>query len=287
MSGDNGQYSEPGTPRFPILSRPFHSELAEPMRRALSGRSGTVVGHDCWGEPVLSAYEPVALLNLGIVARIDMAEVRAPFLRAAVAAALVALLVVLLGSGFFVRISSPMIRRLQEYSQKLEQMVERRTGELRNVQEQLFRREKLAVLGQPAGGVSHELRNPLGAIKNAVYFLNLALEKPEPEVKESLEILAKETATSERIISSLLDFASPKQTIRRRVDINDLPQRALSNIPVPVNVEVVSRSAKGLPAIPADPDQLLQVFQNIILNAIQTMPEGGRFTNKAEVPEPE
>ena len=144
--------------------------------------------------------------------------------------------------------------------------------ELIQTQEELVRREKLAILGQLAGGVSHELRNPLSAIKNAVYFLNMVLEQPEPEVKETLDILEREVATSERIISSLLDFARPKPPTRQKVDINSVVQEALFRAVVPDNVKVVSRLGKALPVILADPDQLGQVFGNIILNAVQAMP---------------
>jgi len=152
--------------------------------------------------------------------------------------------------------------------------------ERKEMQERLVRSEKLAVLGQLAGGVSHELRNPLGAIKNAVYFLNMALQEPEPEVKETLEILEKEVGTSERIISSLLEFARPKPPTRRQVDINDVVREALSRTTVPESVEVVSQLDERLPLILADPDQLGQVFGNIVLNGIQAMPEGGRLTVK-------
>lgn len=168
--------------------------------------------------------------------------------------------------------------KLKEYSEKLEEMVEQRTRELRDAQEQLIRKEKLAVLGQLAGGVGHELRNPLGAIKNAAYFLNMALESPGSEVKEALEILEKEVATSDRIISSLLDFAVPKPLTQRRVQVNEVVQEALSRVPVPKNVDVASRLHEALPPVLADPDQLRQAFGNIILNAVQAMPEGGRLT---------
>jgi PAS domain S-box-containing protein len=176
---------------------------------------------------------------------------------------------------------------LKEYSDRLEEMVEERTQELRDAQEQLVRREKLAVLGQLAGGVGHELRNPLGAISNAAYFLNMVLEEPEPDVKETLDILEKEVKTSERIISSLLDFARAKPPTRRKVDINEVVQEALSRATVPGNVEVVSQLDEALPIILADPGQLAQVFGNIILNAIQAMPEGGRLLVKSEIPTPE
>ncbi|MHC4916238.1 MAG: PAS domain S-box protein, partial [Planctomycetota bacterium] len=96
----------------------FSAKLAEPMRRALSGQSGTVVGLDYRGETVLAAYEPVAELNLGVVAKIDLAEVRAPFIRAGAAVAGIAALVILVGAALFLKVSNPLIHRLE--SQTLE-----------------------------------------------------------------------------------------------------------------------------------------------------------------------
>jgi PAS domain S-box-containing protein len=159
--------------------------------------------------------------------------------------------------------------------------------DLKQMQERLMRQEKLAILGQLAGGVAHELRNPLGAVKNAAYFLNMVLGKPEPEVKESLQILEREVGTSERIISSLLDFARPKSPTRRKVDINSVIQETLSRINLPQNINVVNQLQNAVPTILADPDQLKQVFTNIILNATQAMPEGGKLVVKSEVANPE
>ncbi len=103
---------------------PFDSDIAEPMRRALSGFSGTVVGPDYRGESVLAAYEPVAELDHGIVAKIDLSEIRAPFLKAGAVAVSFAILVVIAGAGLFLRVSNPIIRRLEEHSQQLEETVE-------------------------------------------------------------------------------------------------------------------------------------------------------------------
>lgn len=173
---------------------------------------------------------------------------------------------------------------LRRYREHLEELVEERTRELKQAQEELARKERLAVLGQLAGGLGHELRNPLGAIKNAAYFLNMAIEEPEPEVKETLGILDNEVATSERIISSLLGFARPKPATLRKVDINKLVQDVLPRVIVPDNVELATE-LEPLPITLADPDQLSQVFGNVISNGVQAMSEGGRLVIKSTAQE--
>lgn len=102
------------------------SEFAEPMRRALQGQSGTIIAPDYRGETVLAAYEPVDVLNLGIVAKMDMAEVRAPFVRSGLIAASIALLIVLVVTIVFFRIGHPIAERLQAYARDLEKEVEER-----------------------------------------------------------------------------------------------------------------------------------------------------------------
>ena len=175
---------------------------------------------------------------------------------------------------------------IKEYSEKLEDMVDQRTSELRETQEELVRKERLAVLGKIAGGVGHELRNPLGAIKNAAYFLNMVLEEPEPEVKETLEILNKEIESSEKIISSLLGFARLKPPLMRKMDVNKILEDYLSHTAIPNNIKVIKQMDNILPSILADPDQLIQVFRNIITNAIQAMPDGGKLIVKSEASGP-
>ena len=93
---------------------PFSSTLAEPMRRALSGQSGSVVGLDYRGVEVLAAHEPVAELKLGIVAKIDMAEVRAPFLHAGLVAVAIAVATIIVGAVLFQAVGSPLARRIAE-----------------------------------------------------------------------------------------------------------------------------------------------------------------------------
>jgi len=96
----------------------IHSANAEPMRRALQGESGSIVGLDYAGKTVLAAYEPVAVLNLGIVAKIDLAEIRSPFIRAALKLTCLAILLILLGAWVFKRITARTAQRLEQ-SEKL------------------------------------------------------------------------------------------------------------------------------------------------------------------------
>ncbi len=96
---------------------------------------------------------------------------------------------------------------LRRHRERLEELVEERTQELRDAQEQLVRREKLAVLGQLAGGVAHELRNPLGVISNAAYYLKMVHPDADDTTKEYLDMISSEVHGAEKIISDLLDYA--------------------------------------------------------------------------------
>ena len=100
---------------------PFNSEFARPMRRALLGQSGTIIGQDYRGEIVLAAYEPVAELNLGVVAKIDMSEIRAPFIAAGVMALLISLILVGVGAWLFQYTSNPLIQRIRRNEEKLKE----------------------------------------------------------------------------------------------------------------------------------------------------------------------
>ena len=167
---------------------------------------------------------------------------------------------------------------LKEYSERLEQMVEERTRALRDAQDQLLRQERLTMLGQLAGGIGHELRNPLSAIKNAVYLLNLSLPSPDPDVQETLQILSQQVDASNRIITSLLDLARPQPPYRRETDLRETIDAALGQITIPENITVSRRFDATFPPLSVDPAQLEIALGNLIRNAVQAMPGGGRLT---------
>jgi len=102
---------------------PFDGRRAQPMYRALQGLSGTMIGLDHGGVRVVAAYEPVEALDMGIVTKVDLAEVRAPFVKAALLATAISIGLVAAGAFLFVAIARPMIRDLEDHSRHLEQLV--------------------------------------------------------------------------------------------------------------------------------------------------------------------
>jgi PAS domain S-box-containing protein len=103
---------------------PFISQIAEPMSLALSGKSGTIIGLDYRGERVLAAYEPVAELDLGIVAKIDMSEIRGPFIRAGLLASGCGFILILAGTILFFLISNPIVRKIEKSEEQYRAVAE-------------------------------------------------------------------------------------------------------------------------------------------------------------------
>ena len=108
------RHAEPAAPK----RIPLQSNLAEPMRRALEGRSGTLVGLDHRGVKVLAAYEPIAMLDLGIVAKLDLVEIRAPFLRAGSIVGVTTLLLIATGVFLFFRVSTPILQSIADSEER-------------------------------------------------------------------------------------------------------------------------------------------------------------------------
>jgi PAS domain S-box-containing protein len=171
---------------------------------------------------------------------------------------------------------------LKGYSELLEDMVRTRTAELHAAQEQLVRKEKLAVLGQLSGSVGHELRNPLGVIVNAVYFLRAIMDEPDESVQEYLDIIPEAVHSAQHIVTHLLDFSRTRPAEREHIELATLVGRALNQQPPPENVRVVDDIPADLPGLFVDPHQIEQAVINLISNACQAMPDGGDLIFRAE-----
>jgi len=153
----------------------FDSPLAEPMRRVLMGRTGTVVGLDHHDEMVLAAHAPVPLLGLGIVVKMDLAEVRAPFIRARFIVAAIALAVVLLGTALFLRVGEPMVRRLRISEARFKTLFENAEVSIWNQDFSSVRREMERLR---ADGVT-DLRQYLDANPNAAWAMAASIKVVE------------------------------------------------------------------------------------------------------------
>jgi signal transduction histidine kinase len=153
--------------------------------------------------------------------------------------------------------------------------VRERSRQLLEAQEELVRKEKLAVLGQVAGSVGHELRNPLGVMSNAVYFLQNVLADSDETTKEYLGILRNEIASSERIVSDLLDSVRTKPPQPELVSVPELLVQTLHKCNVPTAVEVQLDIPPTLPQLRVDMQQTQQVLRNLMSNGIEAMPDGG------------
>jgi signal transduction histidine kinase len=169
---------------------------------------------------------------------------------------------------------------------RLDARVKERTGELeqalaalREAQETLVRREKLAMLGQLASGVGHELRNPLGVMTNAVYYLELVQPDASPNVREYHGILRTQIGLAERIVSDLLDFARVKPPQRSAVALAQLVDDQLARAGQVDGITVVRDLPDDLPSASIDPVQIGQVLLNLLVNGMQAMEStGGTLT---------
>jgi signal transduction histidine kinase len=160
--------------------------------------------------------------------------------------------------------------------------VEERTQALQTAQESLIRQEKLAVLGQLADGVAHEIRNPLGVIANAIYFLRLTSPDADETTQNYLDLIADRIKDTERIVSALLDLTHTRLPMRETVAVDWLVADVLEQHPPPEQVQVTTGFATNLPPVFVDATQIShQVLANLVTNAYQAMPNGGALTISA------
>ncbi len=173
-----------------------------------------------------------------------------------------------------------MIERLKENQESLESYLvslESANKQLKQAQEELIRTEKLASIGRFAAGVAHEVGNPLGAILGYTGILEKGGTNQE-EAKDYLKRIQREIERISRIVRELLDFARPSKFEIKNVEVNKIVESTLSLISYQKdfkNIETQLDMERDLPPIKGDESQLSQVFINIILNAMDAMPDGG------------
>ncbi len=170
----------------------------------------------------------------------------------------------------FVDIASE--RKAQETSLHFAGQLEQSDEELREARERLTRHERLALLGQLAGGVSHDLRHPLATILNSVSVLRSAA--PDEGAEAQLERIERQALRAERIIADLLESSRGDSTKPEAVSVGELVALAEERATLPAAVELVGPAGAELRVL-ADPEQISRAFANLLLNAAEAMDGAG------------
>jgi signal transduction histidine kinase len=142
----------------------------------------------------------------------------------------------------------------------------------------LQRGERLATIGQVAGGIAHELRNPLNTIKTSVYYLLNARSPVPAKVAEHLQRIERHVVVADGVITALSNFAKLPLPNMRPLEVAACVKDVLDLTPLPDNIQVDVQYPAALPRVLADPDQLRIVVGNLVRNAREAMSEGGRLT---------
>jgi two-component system sensor histidine kinase HydH len=156
----------------------------------------------------------------------------------------------------------------------------RRQEEQRNLEAQLHQSERLATLGEMTAGVAHEIRNPLGIISSTAELLQERLAKYEPQNRLA-QIIVEESNRLNEKVTEFLDFARPRVPNLRPCDLEGVLNRGLELLDPEIRrlgITVERRYHLDGRVLAVDPDLLHQAFLNLLLNAIQAMPGGGRLT---------
>lgn len=168
---------------------------------------------------------------------------------------------------------------MQNYAANLEKLVEVRTLQLKDA-------ERLATIGSTAGMVGHDIRNPLQSIVGDLYLAKSDLAAmPESEEKEGLQESLAEIEENveyiDKIVQDLQDFAKPLNPVARQTDLEEVCNEVLFKSEIEENVEASYEVQNDAKKLVSDPDLLKRILSNLVSNAVQAMPKGGKLMIQA------
>jgi len=158
---------------------------------------------------------------------------------------------------------------LEDWGKNLEEKVEQRTQEIKKIQSQLVHSEKLASLGELVAGIAHEINNPLTGILVFASLLS-SDSKLDPSLKGDLDLIVKETQRCARIVKGLLDFSRESMPQKKPSSLNAIMDATLTLICNQAcfhDINVIKEYNPDIPEMHMDPNQIEQVFINLLLNA--------------------
>ncbi|NVL90469.1 MAG: two-component sensor histidine kinase [Desulfobacterales bacterium] len=158
-----------------------------------------------------------------------------------------------------------------------EEIIQKRAQERLLLKEKLGYAERLASLGEMVAGISHEIRNPLGIVSSTAELLKQKLASTDSEVQLA-DVIVQEADRLNGIVTDFLDFARPQAPNLMPCRVDEVLEKNITFLAPEINkngYEIHKRFATDIPEIQADPGLLYQAFLNILINAMQAMPEGG------------
>jgi PAS domain S-box-containing protein len=170
-------------------------------------------------------------------------------------------------------------KRLKAHTENLEELVEEKTTQLKTA-------ERLATIGETAGMIGHDIRNPLQAIIGELYLSKDSLHAlPENEAKQeladSMRVIEEQATYINKIVTDLQDYAKPLAPCVENADLEEIAASVLSTVEIPENVEVAFSIEEGFPKLRVDCSYMKRILTNLIVNAVQAMPNGGKLTLSA------
>lgn len=165
-------------------------------------------------------------------------------------------------------------------------------SKLQETQLQLIQSAKRVVVGELAGGVAHEVKNPLATISMCIKYLESEPDPGKEEREKKLKIMKEAVSRADKIVCSLLNFSGSDPLELEPCEINTVIRSSLDLVGRKIGIEHVKITEaldEHLPLVMIDENQMKQVFINTILNSLQAMPEGGELTVRTytgEVTEP-
>ena len=162
-------------------------------------------------------------------------------------------------------------KALEKYRDHLEEIVEQRTKELRNAQEELIKREKLSVLGRLTAIVSHDLRNPLGVIRSSTFYLERKLSDADEKIAKHLQRIEEQVGLCDSIVDELLEYTRGRQSNMVEEELNPWLEKVLDQTAIPEQVAMIRELSPGLLMVRFDKEKMRRVVINLVENALQAV----------------
>jgi two-component system, LuxR family, sensor kinase FixL len=172
-------------------------------------------------------------------------------------------------------------KNLEEHADVLEKIVNDREKQLKDS-------ERLVAIGQTAGMVGHDLRNPLQTLTGELYLAKLEVDslgegESKNNLRESIQVIEEQVAYMDKIVSDLQAFVRPVKIDKKPLSLKELLSNVFATVTIPPDISVNVDNQSSSLQIRADPQLLKRVLINLITNAIQAMPDGGKLFVNTQV----